>query len=136
MGVDIDSLRQAITQFDQYPSFLSEVVGANTIPSEDPNKPQVEFEIEVIKRFRYKLEFDVSDPNNISWRLLESDFFKKNQGSWKLTDKGNGETNVVYELDVGFGLLVPGFVSKKLTEVNLPRLLESFESQAKQVGGS
>jgi len=41
-------------------------------------------------------------------------------------------TAVHYELDVEFGFLVPAWISRKLTEVQLPKMFESFEQEAKK----
>jgi len=128
MSVSADSLRETILNFENYPKFLPEVVSAE-VASKKGKKILVNFELELIKRFKYQLEFDISDPNYISWKLVESDFFKTNEGAWKLTSPGKNETVASYEVDVSFGFMVPSWISKKLTEVNLPRLLESFETQ-------
>lgn len=132
MNVSMESLRRAILDFGKYPEFLSEVVSAKPQSSSDGFQ-KVDFEIEVIKRFRYTLEFDFSDQENIRWRLLDSNFFTANEGSWKLRAVSEKQTQVQYELNVGVKFLIPGFIAKKLTEVNLPRLLDSFEARAKEI---
>ncbi len=129
MHVPIEKLYQAITDFESYPQFVSEVVGVKLLSKEGSTKPKVEFELEVVKRFQYTLEFSLEKPTKVSWKLVESNFFKKNDGAWVLTADGN-ETNARYELDVAFGFMVPSWVSKKLTEVNLPKMMENFEKRA------
>jgi len=131
MKVSPEALFKAITEFESYPKFLPEVVGAKRLPGSTDTKVKVEFELEVMKRFKYTLEFKIKGQEEIAWKLTDSNFFKTNEGMWKLTPKGKKETQVHYELEVGFGFMVPGFVSKKLTEVNLPKMLDSFEEQAK-----
>jgi hypothetical protein len=42
-------------------------------------------------------------------------------------------TWVKYELEVGFGFLVPGWITKKLTESNLPQMFDKFETRAKEI---
>lgn len=131
MEVPTAALFKAITDFESYPKFLSEVVGAKIMPGGTKTKQRVEFELEVVKRFKYTLEFQMKGKEQVSWKLVDSNFFKTNEGMWQLSPKGDGQTDVHYELEVGFGFLVPGWISKKLTETNLPRMLDSFESQAK-----
>mgnify|MGYP000650324829 CR=1 FL=1 len=132
MNVPIGQLYKAITEVENYPKFLSEVVSAKKV-SGTPEKFQVRFEIEVVKRFQYTLEFQSNGKDTITWKLVDSDFFKKNQGSWNLKSSSEKKTAVHYELDVDFGFLVPGFISKKLTEVSLPKMLDAFESRAKDL---
>lgn len=69
----------------------------------------------------------------VRWKLVDSDFFKKNEGRWVLKEKGNNETEVHYELDVAVVFMVPSWIAKKLTEVNLPKMFESFEVRAKEL---
>lgn len=136
MAVPADALFKAITEFEHYPDFLSEVVGAKVIKKPSANQVWVQFEIEVVKKFVYVLEFTMNGKEETSWKLIESDFFKKNEGRWVLTAKGSNQTQVQYELEVGVVFLVPSWISKKLTEVNLPKMFDSFESRAKEFSKS
>jgi len=131
MGVSVESLYLAITTFEDYPKFLPEVVGARRHEGATIEKTLVTYELEVMKRFEYTLEFSMKLNQEIKWKLVESNFFKTNEGRWLIKSKGPNETHVEYELDVSFGFLVPGWISRKLTEVSLPKMFESFETQAK-----
>ncbi len=133
MSVPLEALFQAITEFEKYPDFLGEVVGAKVVKKPDPKTVLVQFEIEVVKKFVYTLEFKINGNQEIQWKLLESDFFKKNEGRWVLQSKGPQETEVHYELDVAVVFLIPSWISKKLTEVNLPKMFDSFETRAKEL---
>lgn len=135
MDVSADALKRAILDFEKYPKFVSEVVSAKPHEKKNDGTQLVEFELEVLKRFQYTLEFDLTEDDVIRWRLIDSNFFTSNEGAWKLTSLGKNKTGVVYELDVGVKFLIPSWVAKKLTEVNLPRLLESFEARAKKIQG-
>ncbi len=135
MAVPADALRRAIIDFEKYPEFLSEVVSAKAHEKKSDGTQRVDFEIEVVKRFKYTLEFDLGEKHELKWRLIDSNFFTANEGSWQLTPAGDKKTDVVYSLDVGVKFLVPGFIAKKLTEVSLPKLLENFEARAKKMKG-
>jgi coenzyme Q-binding protein COQ10 len=134
MAVSVEALTRVILDFEKYPEFLPEVVGAKSIGVVQKGVQEVEFEIEVIKRFRYRLQFDLTTPNEVRWRLVDSNFFTANEGAWLLTAAAKKKTDVKYELEVGVKFLVPGFISKKLTQVSLPKLLDSFEARAKEMG--
>ena len=133
MNVSTLALYETITDFAAYPKFLPEVVSARLLPGGNETKQKVEFEIEVVKRFQYTLEFKMTPQNKVSWDLLESNFFKTNRGVWDLKQDGDLKTSVKYQLEVGFGFLVPGWITKKLTEVNLPKMFDSFEARAKSL---
>ncbi len=134
MSVSMEALKRVVLDFEKYPEFLPEVVGAKSIGALQKGIQEVEFEIEVIKRFRYRLQFDLTKPNEVRWRLVESNFFTANEGAWLLTPSSKKKTEVKYELEVGVKFLVPGFISKKLTQVSLPKLLDSFEARAEEMG--
>lgn len=133
MSVPSEALFSAITDFEKYPEFLGEVVGAKIIKKPNPQTIWVQFEIEVVKKFVYVLEFTLKGKEEVHWRLKESDFFKKNEGKWVLKEKSPKETQVIYELDVAVVFLVPSWIAKKLTEVNLPKMFDSFEARAKEL---
>lgn len=132
MHVSESALQRVILDFEKYPEFLPEVMEAR--PREARGGLQVvDFEIELIKRFQYTLEFDLQNPSHLKWRLLESNFFTSNEGAWILKSQGENLTQATYELEVGVRFLIPGWISKKLTEVNLPKVLEHFEARAKSL---
>lgn len=130
MAVPRDVLFEVITDFDSYPQFVSEVVGVKVVPGPTADKKRVTFELEIMKRFEYTLEFNIS-PEEVKWSLVESNFFKTNEGRWLLSPVGKDKTHATYELEVGFGFLVPGWVTKRLTETSLPKMLDNFEERAK-----
>lgn len=130
--VPLECLYRAIVDFESYKNFLPEVVGSTVVSKKGENQVRVKFEIEVMKRFSYELDFTLHPNTEIHWKLTEAGFFKTNQGKWVLSPKGTG-THVRYELEVGFGFLVPGWVTKKLTESNLPQMFDQFEKRAKEL---
>lgn len=134
MSVPAKFLAQAITTFESYPEFVEEVVSVKRLPGSvagASGKQRVVFELEVVKRFQYTLEFDIQGESEIAWHLVESNFFKVNEGKWRLKPIDDKRTQVTYEVEVGFPFFVPGWITKKLTEVNLPKMFESFESRAR-----
>jgi ribosome-associated toxin RatA of RatAB toxin-antitoxin module len=132
MQVSKDKLFEAITDFKSYAEFVPEVVSVKVHPGASETGAQVTFELEVVKRFQYTLEFSMKGHEEVHWKLVESNFFKANEGSWILSANGDA-TDVKYELDVAFGFLVPGWITKKLTETSLPKMLDNFEERAKKL---
>lgn len=128
------SVYQAIIDFESYPKFLPEVVEAKVQPNATSTVARVVFEIEVMKRFRYMLQFNMTPQSEVAWKLVESNFFKTNEGVWRLSEAGPNLTQVKYELTVDFGFLVPGWATKKLTETSLPKMFDSYEARAQSLG--
>ena len=69
----------------------------------------------------------------VEWSLVESNFFKKNNGGWKLEAQGPSKVKVKYWLDVEFGISVPSFILSGLVKKSLPGMVESFYQRAKKV---
>ncbi|MCX6102534.1 MAG: hypothetical protein NT000_04640 [Proteobacteria bacterium] len=113
MAVSQEALFKTITEFEKYPDFLKEVVGAKVVGKRTPEKIRVQFEIEIVRKFIYILEFSIVSKNEITWKLIESDFFKQNEGRWILNSNGTHETAVHYELEVGVVFLIPSWISNK-----------------------
>ncbi len=136
LKVPVEKLAETVLDFENYPDFVEEVVGARTV-SRPGEKLAVEFDLNVIKRFRYVLAFDVDPasgdgPRRIGWRLLESDLFKENRGEWFLESAGKGAVKVRYTVEVACKVPLPGWVLRKLTETNLPKMMDNFEAAARQ----
>src|SRR5262245_27763220 len=124
MNVPAERLADVILDFEGYPKILGEVKKAKPTWLTPKKDCQVTFELEIVKKFTYELKFDVDYPIRIEWKLLSSDFFKENRGAWLIKPVGKDRCQVTYEVEVGFGFLVPGWITKKLTEVNLPKMFE------------
>jgi ribosome-associated toxin RatA of RatAB toxin-antitoxin module len=118
-----------IADYERYPRFIPEI----KLASVKSNKPKrVEFKLDMIKSFHYVLEIDEKSPETISWKLVDSNLFKKNNGGWKLKEK-KGVTSVTYWLDVEFGILLPRVVLGKMVARDLPKMIERFREEAERL---
>ena len=133
--VPVAQFRKVIDDFESYPSFLPEVKSISVANRTDAGA-DVTYEIDVIKRIQYTLRI-VSTPDGARWSLLKGDFFKKNEGSWTLRPEGDGATHATYSLEVGIGgfIPIPKAITDKLTEQQLPSLLENFKRRAESLYG-
>jgi len=128
MQVSVQCLWDVITDFEKYPEFVDGVVDVKI--KSPGNNPVVQYELEIIKRFKYELQFQFQPHTEVAWKLVESNFFKVNEGRWLLKELDKNRTQATYEVEVGFGFFVPKWVTKKLTEINLPNMFEAFEQRA------
>lgn len=117
-----------ISDYGSYPQFMPEVKRVSVIETTGEKK-LVEYELSIIKTFRYQLWMFEKPNNEVSWKFHTGEMFKDNTGSWKLTDLGNGTTKADYELTAKFGVFVPGMIEKKLIESNLPSMMKQFKER-------
>ena len=122
-----------ITDFDKYPEFLSEVKSCRVLKTEGSRK-LVEFEVSVVKSFKYRLWMDEAPNQRLSWSLESGDLFKTSEGSWTLETRG-GDVKATYAVDATFKMLVPGMVTKALVNVNLPGMMKAYRERVKAIYG-
>jgi coenzyme Q-binding protein COQ10 len=134
--VPLEQFRKVVDDFESYPSFLSEVKNISVVNRTEAGA-DVTYEVEVFKRIRYTLRI-VSTPDGVRWTLLKGDFFKKNEGGWVLRAEGPGATHATYNLEVAVGgfLPIPKAITDKLTEHQLPTLLDNFKRRAESLYGA
>lgn len=117
-----------ITDYESYPEFLKESSNV-TIKKKKGNTAEVTFEIDVIKKIRYTLSMIGKPGKGVTWNFVEGDFMKNNEGEWILEETKKGVTLATYNIEISFGLLVPGSVSKTLISKSLPAMLKSFKKR-------
>lgn len=131
-GVTPEQLYTVMTNYESYSDFMDGVDAVEVVEETDDGCV-VEYSLNVIKEFTYQLEMTHEKPSRISWTFLDGDIFKKNEGSWEFTDKGDGSTEVTYRLEAGFKMMVPSMITNKLVKTGLPALFESIYQRAKDV---
>ncbi|HPM76563.1 MAG TPA: SRPBCC family protein [bacterium] len=127
VNAPLDKCYEIIKDIRSQPDFLDELKSVRII-EEKPDKVRAEFTVKVIKEISYTLDLWGENGKYWKWKLVKG-FFKKNDGQWALKDLGNGTTEVTYEIDIEFGLLVPGSVVKMLQDVNLPKMLNVYKKR-------
>lgn len=132
VDVEINKLYDVIVNYAKYPEFVDGVSSIKVL-SQNETAAKVEYEINLIKSFKYIINTTQKRPTNVSWALESGDIFKKNDGSWTLKDLGNGKTEVTYALEVDLKMFAPGAILKGLTEKNLPIMMNSFFKRAKSL---
>ena len=132
LPVDKERLFSTIIQYEHYPRFVEGCTAVDVKKNPD-GTVRVVYQVDFMsKKLSYTLDHR-EDPKKgvVEWKLVESDFFKKNDGKWELKSAGKGKSDVRYLLDLEFKIPVPGFILNRLVKGSLPTLVKSFASQAK-----
>lgn len=130
VDIDINKLYDIIIDYAKYPEFVDGVSSIKVLEQTE-TKAKVEYSVNMIKNFKYTLALKQSRPTDVSWTLESGDLFKKNEGSWKMKDLGNGKTEVTYSLEVDFKIFAPSSILSAVTSKNLPLMMESFFKRAR-----
>lgn len=126
----IDKVYQVIVDYESYPEFVDGVSDVKVI-EQDEKGALVEYNLNMIKTFTYRLKLHHDRPHSVTWEFESGDFFKKNRGAWKLKDLGNGKTEVDYEVELEVKVFAPKAIINKLATKSLPAMLESYHKRAK-----
>lgn len=115
---------RVLTDYQKYPEFLSEVKSCEVIQAEGARK-LVEYEIKLIRRFRYRLWMSEIEPSSVAWEFASGDLFRATHGVWQLDDVA-GKVRVRYCIDAKFRLFTPAFIADAVLHVNLPSMMSSY----------
>ena len=126
-----ESVYAVITDFESYPSFVPNQVGA-TILEQSTNTWRVEFELSVAKRLRYVLELAGTPDEAIRWQLVSGDMMKEMAGGWRLDALPDGKTHAHYDIDVALKGFVPRSISRALIERTLPANMAAFKREVER----
>lgn len=130
--VPIEKFYEVIVDYESYPEFVDGMENVRII--KDTAKAfEVEYELNLIKTFRYVLTHKHKKNKEVSWKLKEGDLFKKSEGSWKLKKIDDSTTEVTYSLDVEMKLFAPKMIVKKLVNVQVPNTMQAYYERAKEI---
>jgi len=122
-----------ISDYEKYSEFLSEVKSCKVLKTEGSRK-LVEYQIAVIKTFKYTLWMTEAEPKSINWEFASGDVFKTSTGYWKLEEEA-GKCRATYHIEATFGMFVPGPVANALVSVNLPNMMSAYQKRVSQLYG-
>jgi ribosome-associated toxin RatA of RatAB toxin-antitoxin module len=131
--VNKEKLFSVITDYSSYPDFVDGCHAAEMVKN-DPGKTRVKYHVNVMsKDMTYVLDHEENlETGKVEWKLVESNFFKVNNGRWELKTISEHETEVTYILDIEFKFPVPGFILDRLVKGGLPRMVTSFERRVRE----
>ena len=122
-----------VMDYKNYPQFLSEVKECKVLRTEGARK-LVEYNVAMIKNFKYNIWTTEEPPHAVRWEFASGDIFKTMKGSWVMQEQA-GKCKATYTVEATFGMLVPGFVTKGLLDVNLPNMVSAYHKRIKTIYG-
>ena len=128
IDADLETVWKVITDFEAYPEFLADMQ-ASRIESRSETRVRASFELQILKRIRYTLDFELEPPTTLSWSLVKGDFMKRNEGGWRLEALGDGRTKATYRIALALGAIVPESITSRLAAEQLPSTLSAFKNR-------
>ena len=129
----VEEFFKIVSDYEKYPEFLPEVKSVKIYKTSGDTK-EMEYQVSLIKTFKYKLKVVDKKNDSVSFEFIGGDVFKTMKGSWKLSDD-KGKCAVEYKVEATFGMLVPESMAKPLVSANLPLMMANFKKRVKAVYG-
>jgi ribosome-associated toxin RatA of RatAB toxin-antitoxin module len=133
--VDAQKFYTVITQYEKYPEFVDGMKKVTLERAPGAREFVGHYELSMMgKDMSYSLLLQENpDQGELSWSLKSSEFFKVNNGKWKIESLGAGQCRATYSLEVEFTFSVPGFVLKPMIKGTLPSMMNGFAERAKKL---
>lgn len=123
---------KAISDYESYPKHVDGMKKVSV--QRNGGEITAQYELSMMsKDMTYSLKIKENQAaGELSWVLLESEFFKVNNGAWKIESTGPDSCKVHYSLEVEFTFGVPGFILKPMVKSTLPTMMDGFYNWAKK----
>ena len=128
IAADPDSIMDVIADYEAYPEWQDEIKEVEILATDDDGwGTQVRFKVDAtIAVVNYVLGYEYTD-TSVRWTMVEGDKVKRNEGSYELTDQGDGTTLVEYDLEVEPAIKVPSMLRKQASKRIVRTALEGLK---------
>lgn len=112
-----------IADLESYPEWIKEMKDVEILTEDGdgwPDRARFTLDAGAIKdSYTLDYEWDVAEDGlgTASWTLVEATILKAMDGSYTLTDAGDGKTEVVYDLLVDVNIPMLGMIKRKAAKV-------------------
>jgi ribosome-associated toxin RatA of RatAB toxin-antitoxin module len=122
---------RVIADFDSYPEWARGVKTADvTAGHADGRASRVYFEIDVTPiKDEYTLAYDWDDDRSVSWTLVEGKVLTALDGSYTLSDRGDGSTEVAYQLALDVSIPLIGMLKRKGEKMLIETALKGLKKR-------
>jgi ribosome-associated toxin RatA of RatAB toxin-antitoxin module len=120
-----------ISDFPAYPEWTGAVKEVEVVaPGRGGKAKQVRFVLDAgAIKDDYTLAYDWSRRDAVSWTLVQGQMLKAMDGSYLLTDRGDGTTDVTYRLAVDVRIPMIGMLKRKAEKVIIDTALKELKKR-------
>ena len=128
VNADPDAIMDVIADFEAYTEWQDEIKEVEVLDTdEDGWATRVRFKVDaMITEANYVLDYTYED-TAMRWTMVEADKLKSQEGSYELTDQGDGTTLVTYNLELEPSIKVPAMIRKQGTKRIASAALKSLK---------
>jgi ribosome-associated toxin RatA of RatAB toxin-antitoxin module len=132
---DVDTIMDVIAGFEAYPDWQPEMRQVEILATDDDGwATQVRFHLDAkVVRSVYTLAYTYTDAS-VAWHLVEGDQVRQIDGSYTLVDRGDGTTEVTYDLEVDIAMALPGLVKRQGAKRIVDGALKGLKKRVESLG--
>jgi carbon monoxide dehydrogenase subunit G len=131
IAADRAAIMAVIADLEAYPEWSDGVKSVEVLTEYDDGRPgDARFNVESgpIKD-SYVLEYEWSGDDSVSWQLTEGGVLTAMDGTYTLTDNGDGTTHVDYRLMVGLSIPMIGMIRRKAEKVIVDTAIQGLKAR-------
>jgi ribosome-associated toxin RatA of RatAB toxin-antitoxin module len=134
IAADKAAIMNVIADFPAYPEWAGFIKVAEVVaPGDDGRAKQVRFVLDAgVIKDDYVLEYDWSGDDEVSWHLAKGKLFKAVDGTYTLTEQGDGQTKVGYRLAVDVTIPMIGLLKRKAEKVIIDTALKELKKRVER----
>ena len=121
-----------IADLPRYPEWTDGMKSVEVLTQYEDGKPaDARFVVDAgAIKDTYTLEYDwADDDTSVSWTLTEGGMLKAMDGTYTLTDNGDGTTKVAYKLAVDVSIPMIGLIKRKAEKVIIDTALRGLKER-------
>lgn len=129
IGASPAAVMAVIADFESYPEWAQGVQRAEVVQTgPDGQVEHVFFQLDAgpIKD-EYTLEYDWDGDRSVAWHLVEGRMLRAMNGVYALDEIGEGQTEVVYQLEVDVAIPMIGMLKRKAEKVIIDTALKGLK---------
>jgi uncharacterized membrane protein len=125
------AIMAVIADFPAYPQWAASVKSAEVVSTlPDGRADQVQFVLDAgVVKDNYVLSYEWSGDDRVDWRLVRGQVQKSQQGSYVLTARSGGSTEVTYHLAVDLAIPMLGMFKRKAEKVIMDTALKELKKR-------
>jgi ribosome-associated toxin RatA of RatAB toxin-antitoxin module len=131
---DKSAIMNVIADFPAYPEWAGYMKTAEVVEDGPGGRAkQVRFVLDAgVIKDDYVLAYDWSGDDEVSWRLVKGNVLKDMDGTYALTDAGDGQTEVTYRLAVDLKIPMIGLIRRKAEKVIIDTALKELKKRVER----
>jgi len=125
------TVMSVIADLARYPEWSDGVTAVSVLSEYEDGRPaDAQFVVDAgAIKDTYELEYDWSADSAVTWTLTSGQMLKALDGSYALTDNGDGTTTVVYSLTVDVSIPMIGLIKRKAEKVIVDTALRGLKER-------